>query len=383
MRGLLGAITLIAALVLCFPSLGQADTTSQTQTNLTGIVSVFCDQNANAYVIVAQNGYGTQVNFTTVLQCDGAANASVATSISLFAQQQIQISPPDQTLIKNRVCRLIMTGVNPFTGKSHTFSQVEDSCGVIDLSTYKQGICGDCPADDHGQHCDWDMFCQLSNGTWWRSFTFLICVWIVISLVMLTVYVLVFELTSKARRDDVVTLVNVSKTEWDKWAKVVDYAKANHFARQQQENLVNQQQFQQLQIRGGEENEGPMMMMPGGGPARNGPYYDGDEELEQPRGRSRGPRGRSRGPAPLPPLSANEYDVAMMTPDPRMPQNRGYYSQQHQQQQHQQQHQHHKGQYDPEESDEEDQDEGDGLVPQHQNEYFLGRMSRNGRLEER
>lgn len=284
------ALALVLVLV-CFSDLvpgarGQSDTVPEQQGNLTGIVGRQCNQEANCYDVTGQNGFGQHVNFTFIIRCDGAANNTVVKEIFLFGQRQICIGPQDGTSVVKRFCTVYMRGVDPFTGLATQFAEFTDTCGTVNLATYRASICGDESPDDWGEHCGFDPFCQASNGTWWRSFVILLVVVVIISAIMGFAYTIFFHTVRKQRTKNLEDMALLTGPLFERW-KVAQSA-----------------------LMGATRPT----MTPGAGPASNSAVYNGpDDTPPEKRGRSRG-RSMSRGPR-------RDYDMNdhHMSPDGRIP----------------------------------------------------------------
>lgn len=286
------------ALLVGVPGAQAQDASSQ-QLNNTGFVPPLqCVQSANAYYFIVQNGFGTRVNYTVVLMCDNAANTTKVLSAPPFGQVQSHISPSDQTPIANRICQLVLLGINPTDGTPVDIPPLPTSCGVIDSATYLNDICGDAADDDDwGDHCGFHPLCHAENGTATRSFTVLLIVMVFIFAIWGTVYTTSFLSTQHQRHKNLEQLAKISAD---------DYANTQKALRMLGKHYSSLEQLQGARIFEPVVPNGGGITL-GGGHAEGSGYYNAPQHGETlppeayQRGRS---RGRSRGPPPshrLPP----------------------------------------------------------------------------------
>jgi len=273
------------------PLVSGVTTTSDSQTALTGITNILCNKAGNSYDGQGQNGYGTRWNGTVTLQCDGAANTTVPLSVPLFGQAQFSISPQDGTNIAQRICNIILTGVNPFTGKEHQYSHVQDSCGTIDLSTYRSSICGP-DTNDSGDSCGGNPFCQLLNGTWWRSGWVQLAIQLVLFFVFLAILLMLVLIPQKQRKERLRLKMQATGQDFKSWKQLQEQHNDSIRRGAGGGRISEQQQF---------------LATPGGGLSTLSPFDDYQDR--QGRGRFRDPQQQHR-PSDI--SIDTEYDSAVV-----------------------------------------------------------------------
>ena len=201
---LLLALVLVGLCTAQLPAFSLSGLNPEQQRNSTQFVLPDCSVDANAYTYNIINSFVTPMDFTVSHECQGTGASTQEISMGPLQISQRFAIQPASGAVKNRVCHLLLRGVDPFDTTPNSpqvlFSNFTSTCGSVIVDD------DDSCTEDDDDDCNWGAFwCEYQHGNWEASIT----VWLIHILIGSTpilalislAYVIPMEKTSKARKE--------------------------------------------------------------------------------------------------------------------------------------------------------------------------------------
>ena len=202
---LLLVVVLAAGLCVAqLPAFSLTGLSPEQQRNSTAFVLPDCSPDANAYTYNIINSFVTPMDFTVSHECQGTGASTQEVSLGPLQISQRFAIQPASGAVANRVCHLMLRGVDPFDTSPDSpqvlFSNFTSTCGSVIIDD------DDGCSEDEDDDCGWGAFwCEYQHGNWEAS----IVVWLIHALIISTpiatliglAYVIPQERMSKRRKE--------------------------------------------------------------------------------------------------------------------------------------------------------------------------------------
>lgn len=201
---LLLALALVSCSLAQLPAFSLTGLSPEQQRNSTEFVLPDCSVDANAYTYNIINSFVTPMDFTVSHECQGTGVSTQEVSLGPLQISQRFAIQPASGAVKNRVCHLLLRGVDPFDTSPESpqvlFSNFTSTCGSVIIDD------DDGCSEDDDDDCGWGAFwCEYQHGNWEAS----IIVWLIHAIIISTpiaaliglAYVIPQERMSKRRKE--------------------------------------------------------------------------------------------------------------------------------------------------------------------------------------
>ncbi len=172
------------------------DQSQETQRQNTGFRAVGCDGARNRYLFQISNGFILTTQFFVVLDCEGIGSNTITEILPALAPSDTLVIAPSSGNVSNRLCRLRLEAVDPYTTERQSYDTLAQSCGVAVTNEDDD----DC---NHGID-DWIVFtpCPWKHYNWMRNVGVASAVWISIAGLGTTIIVIFIAMNYKMAQED-------------------------------------------------------------------------------------------------------------------------------------------------------------------------------------